>query len=131
MIILVSGCGIAWLIDRAGTSDDWRRRLHFSAFALLSLGIVFLGRDVVRPYQTRGDQQLRAQVRDLIAAAASDPIFVVQAELDTPATLRWYLPEHAGGSVYGDAPTALALKDDSSAWVINCLPTKAHLAVDV
>jgi Dolichyl-phosphate-mannose-protein mannosyltransferase len=127
VIILVTGVGISALIDTARNSREWRLRVNLAASLLLGIGLISLSRDVIWPYKTKADQQLRTDVRGLIVTAAHDQILVLQPESDVPATLRWYLHERRGEVVYGATPSIDTLKDNRSAWVINCVAGKPDI----
>jgi hypothetical protein len=131
VIVLITGAGIAALIDATGNSCEWRLRVNLAASVLLAIGLISLGRDIIWPYKTKGDQQLRTDVRHLIFTAGRDPILVLQPESEVTATLRWYLHERPVEIVYGATPSIDALKDSRNAWLINCTFTDAALDAEL
>jgi hypothetical protein len=131
VIVLITGAGIAAIIDATRNSPEWRLRVNLAASVLLGIGLISLGRDIIWPYKTKGDQQLRTDVRRLIFTAGRDPILVLQPESEVTATLRWYLHERLAEVVYGATPSIDTLKDNRNAWLINCVAANADLGAEL
>lgn len=126
IIIVVAAAGVAVLIDRASTPNDWQRRFHLAGLLLLVIGVVGMISNMVAPYKTKADQQLRADVRRLRADAKNAPLLVLQSVDATPPGLRWYLQESPGVSYAADVSTEKLATVDN-AYVINCDPNEVQL----
>ena len=90
-ICLLSAHGISQLLQWV-RSDAWRDRLHLACFVLYAiLGIVGLVRDVVHPFKTEHDRQVRMLV-DEIAADSNGPTFLLhEGGENLLAEFLWYM----------------------------------------
>lgn len=85
--------GISFLTDRI-RSPQWRERsLLFVYAVLLTLGCVGLARDLVKPFKTEHDREVRQFVRDLSARLATgESVLMAHSREEEPiAELAWYL----------------------------------------
>ncbi len=90
-ICLLSAHGISQVLEWI-RSDAWRDRLHLACFVLYAvLGVVGLIRDVVHPFKTEHDRQIRMLV-DEIAAASNEPTFLLhEGGENLLAEFLWYM----------------------------------------
>ena len=130
-IILSTGAGIAMLVDLAPDARTWCLRFNIAGVVLLSIGVIRLAGNVIWPYKTKADQQMRETVRHLCAVSANDPIFVIQPAGEGPPTLFWYLREQSRPFVHSLTPPPESLQNVSSAWAITGGTSNAHLGVEL
>jgi 4-amino-4-deoxy-L-arabinose transferase-like glycosyltransferase len=92
-ICLLAGTGVAAMIGRLARSEIQRRRWVLAACSLLFLvGIGGISRDLLKPYKSDGDRQVRQIVTDLAKQASpEDQIVVMDGQMEVAATFRWYL----------------------------------------
>ncbi len=75
-------------------SDDWRNRLHIVFFVFFAIfGVVGLVRDIVKPFKTEHDRQIRILANDIAAAtSAFEPTYLMHdRDEELLAEFLWYL----------------------------------------
>jgi hypothetical protein len=92
-ICLLAGTGGAAVITRWARSEAVRRRWVLAACSLLVLtGIGGIARDLLKPYKTDGDREVRQIVSDIAKQAGpDDQIVVIDGQMEVASTFRWYL----------------------------------------
>jgi hypothetical protein len=99
---------------------QWRRRLNLAGAVLVSIALVRLTGNVIWPYRTKADAQLRSTVRRLQSSAGDDPTFLLQPTGQGFPTLLWYLKENGRSYAHGMTASPGELNKTGSAWVITC-----------
>jgi Dolichyl-phosphate-mannose-protein mannosyltransferase len=92
-ICLLAGTGGALLITRLARSEIRRRRWVLAACSVLVLmGIGGITRDLLKPYKTEGDREVRRIVTAIAKQAGpDDQIVVMDGQEEVASNFRWYL----------------------------------------
>jgi hypothetical protein len=127
-IMLTAGAGMAAFIDAAGTREAWRARLNVIGILLLGIAVICLLGNVLWPYKTKADQEMRSAIRRLLDTAGSDPIILTQLPNEGPPTLLWYLRGAPQGVTCRLDPSPESLHGRTSAWVVTCAASQVSIA---
>jgi hypothetical protein len=95
-ICLLAGAGAAALIQRLVQSPVGQHRAaRFTCAALALIGVAGIARDLLWPYKTEGDRDVRRIVTDVFTKARpEDQIIVVNRPIDLWQSVEWYLRQH-------------------------------------
>lgn len=104
-ICLLAGAGTAALIAWVGRARTECPRPGLAAIMVLALiGVVGIGRDLLKPYKTDGVHEARQMVHDLFASAGPDDQIVILNHLDDPRvnpTFEWYFRQQESRVSWG------------------------------
>src|SRR5262249_32990494 len=92
-ICLLVGVGLAEVMSWLGRFAVAPERAALAAFSILAvLGIAGLLRDVIKPYKTEGDEQVRHVLFDIVRQAGpDDQIVVMDPTASIAPSVEWYL----------------------------------------
>jgi len=93
-ICILSGFGVVWVFrlgkGRLDAKILKRRVIIFSA-VLSFLGIAGMGHTIVKPYKTKGVQDVREVVENILSTHNCQPVKVLNPKDFVPVNFRWYL----------------------------------------
>jgi hypothetical protein len=92
-ICLLAGAGAAALIRRIARTAAGQRRAALAVCGVLALvGAAGIARDLLRPYKTEGDRDVRRIISEVLARAQpEDQVIVFGQPTDLWASVEWYL----------------------------------------
>ncbi len=109
-------------------TPDWRARCQLGLYAILfSLGVIGIARDMVKPYKTEHDREVRRVVLELHhQVAAGEPVYLChQRDEELLAEFLWYMRTQSAPVDW--LPATPLPPTTQSCWLVLC----SHQEVDV